>query len=152
VDCEIVPGVTAALAASASAGAPLTHRGLAQAVTFVTGHAAPKPGEAWGEPELDWAMLATPNHTVVVYMGLSTAPSIAARLIAAGRAQSTPVLVVEHASRPEERQILTTLAELGSAAAGLSGPAILVIGEVAALADVKGVVERAAQDPEWKRA
>jgi uroporphyrin-III C-methyltransferase len=84
VACEVIPGVTAALAASASAGAPLTHRGLAQAVTFVTGHAAPGPGEAqagegWGEPELDWSMLATANHTVVVYMGLSTAPSIAAR-------------------------------------------------------------------------
>jgi uroporphyrin-III C-methyltransferase len=157
VDCEVVPGVTAAFAASAAAGAPLTHRGLAQAVTFVTGHAAPKAGEAnageeWGEPELDWAMLARANHTVVVYMGLSTAPSIAARLVAAGRGAGTPVLVVEHASLPEERRILTTLAGLGEAAAGLSGPAILVVGEVAALADVKGVLERAVQDIEWKRA
>jgi uroporphyrin-III C-methyltransferase len=151
VACEVIPGVTAALAASAGAGAPLTHRGLAQAVTFVTGHAAPASGEEWGEPELDWSMLATANHTVVVYMGLSTAPSIAARLIGAGRAASTPVLVVEHASRPEERRVLTTLAGLADAATGLSGPAILVIGEVAALADVKGVVERATQQFE-KRA
>ncbi|OYX30591.1 MAG: uroporphyrinogen-III C-methyltransferase [Caulobacterales bacterium 32-69-10] len=151
IDCEVIPGVTAALAASASAGAPLTHRGLAQAVTFVTGHAAPKPGEQWGEPELDWSMLATANHTVVVYMGLSTAPSIAASLIAAGRQASTPVLVVEHASRPEERRVLTTLAGLAEAAAGLAGPAILLIGEVAALADAQGVVERAAEQFE-KRA
>jgi uroporphyrin-III C-methyltransferase len=156
IDCEVIPGVTAALAASGSAGAPLTHRGLAQAVTFVTGHAAPKTGEtrageAWGEPELDWPLLAMANHTVVVYMGLSTAPVIAARLTEAGRAPSTPVLIVEHASRPEERRVVATLAGLAEAAAGLEGPAILVIGEVAALADATGVVERAAQQFE-KRA
>jgi siroheme synthase len=85
-------------------------------------------------------------------MGLSTAPSIAARLTAAGRGAATPVLVVEHASLPAERRLLTTLADLGGAVAGLSGPAILIIGEVAALADVQGVVERAARKPEWKRA
>jgi uroporphyrin-III C-methyltransferase len=156
VAVEVVPGITAGLAASASAGAPLTHRGLAQAVTFVTGHAAPQktengPGEQWGEPDLDWAFLAKPNHTVVVYMGLSTAPSIAARLTAAGRAAQTPMLVVENASRTDERRMLTTLAGLGEAAAALEGPAILIIGEVAALADVEGVVETAAQT-EWKRA
>src|SRR5579859_4632790 len=72
VDCHVVPGVTAALAASAGAGAPLTHRGAAQAVTFVTGHA--KAGEA---PDLDWAALARANQTVVVYMGLATAAGIA---------------------------------------------------------------------------
>jgi uroporphyrin-III C-methyltransferase len=139
------------LAASAGAGAPLTHRGLAQAVTFVTGHAAPKADEAWGEPELDWAFLARPNHTVVVYMGLSTAASIAARLTAAGRAPQTPVLVVENASRGDERRVLATLAGLAEAVAGLEGPAILIIGEVAALADVEGVVDFAAQT-QWKRA
>ena len=155
VECQAVPGVTAALAASASAGAPLTHRGLAQAVTFVTGHAAPdytKKGgeEPWGEPALDWATLARPNHTVVVYMGLSTAPSIAARLTAAGRAPQTPALLVENASRGEERRVLTTLEGLAEAAAALSGPAILIIGEVAALADAQGLVETATT--EWKRA
>src|SRR4030081_1950103 len=66
VDCHIVPGVTAALAASANAGAPLTHRGSAQAVTFVTGHAS-----NGAEPDLDWASLARPHQTVVVYLGLS---------------------------------------------------------------------------------
>src|SRR6201987_3535614 len=71
VPCHVIPGVTAALAAGASAGAPLTHRGAAQAVTFVTGHAA-----AGGEPDLDWAALAKANQTVVVYMGLSMAAPI----------------------------------------------------------------------------
>jgi uroporphyrin-III C-methyltransferase len=129
VEAHVVPGVTAALAASADVGAPLTHRGLAQAVTFVTGHAA-----AGAEPDLDWVSLARANHTVVVYMGLSTAPRIAERLIAAGRAASTPVVVVENASLPLERRVLTTLSKLVSAVRDLDGPALLVIGEVAALA------------------
>jgi uroporphyrin-III C-methyltransferase len=142
VEAEVVPGVTSALAAAAGAGAPLTHRGLAQAVTFVTGHAAVKDGEA-GEPDLDWAVLSRPNHTVVVYMGLTTAPMLAERLIAAGRAPSTPVLVVENASRSDERRVLTRLAELPKAAAGLDGPALLVIGEVAALAQVEPIIASA---------
>jgi uroporphyrin-III C-methyltransferase len=132
VRAHVVPGVTAAFAAAASAGAPLTHRGLAQAVTFVTGHAAKD-----AEPDLDWAALGRGNETVVVYMGLSTAPAIAARLIEAGRSAGTPVLVVESASLADERRILTSLAKLGDAVAGLDGPAILIIGEVAAMADLE---------------
>ena len=150
VEVEAVAGISAGMAASAAAGAPLTHRGLAQAVTFVTGHAAAKAGEQWGEPDLDWAYLAKPNHTVVVYMGLTTAPAIAANLTAAGRAPQTPVLVVENASLDYERRILTTLAGLGEAVRVLQGPAILIIGEVAALADVQGVVDAART--QWKRA
>jgi uroporphyrin-III C-methyltransferase len=135
IACEIVPGVSAALAASASLGAPLTHRGLAQTVSFVTGHAAPSDDGA-GEPNLDWAALARPNHTVAVYMGLTTAETLAARLMAAGRAASTPVLIVQHASRPDQRQALTTLAGLADAARGFDAPSLLIIGEVAALADL----------------
>jgi uroporphyrin-III C-methyltransferase len=131
----VVPGVTAAFAAAASAGAPLTHRGVAQAVTFVTGHAAKD-----AEPDLDWTSLGRGNQTVVVYMGLSTAPAIAARLMEAGREGSTPVLITENASLADERRIVTTLAGLGDAAEGLEGPAILIIGEVAAMADTAPVV------------
>ena len=129
VACEVVPGVTAALAASASAGAPLTHRGMAQAVTFVTGHAA--EGD---EPDLDWASLARANQTVVIYMGLSMAQVIAERLLAAGRMPSTPALIVENASRADERRVITTLANLAEAARSLSGPALLMVGEAMALA------------------
>ena len=136
VPCEVVSGITAAQAASALAGAPLTHRGMAQAVTFVTGHAAPDGEGGWSEPDLDWIALARPNQTMAVYMGLATAPSLAGRLLAAGRAPSTPVLIVENASRTEERRVLTTLLALGEAAAGLSGPAVLLIGETAALASL----------------
>ena len=136
VACEVVPGVSAALAAAAACGAPLTHRRLAQAVTFVTGHAAVGADGVASEPELDWVALARPNQTVVVYMGLSTAPTIAVRLIAAGRAPATPVLLVENVSRPEERRALCTLASLVETAAAFAGPVVLVIGEVAALAQV----------------
>jgi uroporphyrin-III C-methyltransferase len=129
VACHVVPGVTAALASAASAGAPLTHRGAAQAVTFVTGHAA--TGET---PDLDWASLARPNHTVVIYMGVSTADGIAARLMDAGRAGSTPALIVENASRADERRLVTDLAGLADAAAEVSGPALLIVGEAMALA------------------
>ena len=129
VDCRVVPGVTAALAAAAEAGAPLTHRGSAQSVTFVTGHAA-----EGGEPDLDWESLAKANHTVVIYMGLSTAGAISARLLEAGRAGSTPALIVENASRADERRVVTTLAGLSAAAAALNGPAILIVGEAMALA------------------
>ena len=133
IETEVIPGVTAALAASADLGAPLTHRGLAQSVTFVTGHAA--AGEA---PDLDWAALARPNQTVAVYMGLSCAGAIAASLLAAGRSGATPVAVVENASLPGQRRLACTLASLEEAVRGLEGPALLIVGEVAALADVDG--------------
>jgi uroporphyrin-III C-methyltransferase len=141
VECHVVPGVTAALAAAADAGAPLTHRGSAQAVTFVTGHAA-----KGGEPDLDWASLARANHTVVIYMGLSMAAPIAARLMAAGRAGSTPALIVENASRADERRVVTTLAGLADEAAALSGPALLIVGEAMALAQASDVVETLIQE------
>jgi uroporphyrin-III C-methyltransferase len=136
VECHVVPGITAALAAAADAGAPLTHRGSAQAVTFVTGHAA-----KGGEPDLDWASLARANHTVVIYMGLSMAAPIAARLMAAGRAGSTPALIVENASRADERRVVTTLSGLADEAAALSGPALLIVGEAMALAQASDLVE-----------
>ncbi|HYE46685.1 MAG TPA: uroporphyrinogen-III C-methyltransferase [Caulobacter sp.] len=133
VDCQVVPGVTAALAASSSAGAPLTHRGAAQSVTFVTGHAA------HGEPDLDWPALARANQTVVIYMGLTTAGLIAERLLDAGRAGSTPALIVVNASRPDEQRLSTTLGGLAETAAGLSGPALLMVGEAMAMAQASEI-------------
>jgi uroporphyrin-III C-methyltransferase len=142
VVCHVVPGVTAALAAGAGAGAPLTHRGAAQAVTFVTGHAA-----AGGEPDLDWTALAKANQTVVIYMGVSTAAAIAARLLSAGRDGATPALIVENASLPTERRIVTTLAELAEAAADVESAALLIVGEAMALADSKPALPRESGDP-----
>jgi uroporphyrin-III C-methyltransferase len=129
VVCHVVPGITAALAAAAGAGAPLTHRGAAQSVTFVTGHAS-----GGGAPDLDWPSLARANQTVAIYMGVATAPAVAERLIAAGRSPATPTLIVENASRPNERRIACALGQLPTAAEGLAGPALLIVGEAMALA------------------
>jgi uroporphyrin-III C-methyltransferase len=131
VEAHVVPGVTAALAAAADCGAPLTHRGLAQAVTFVTGHAA-----SGQDPDLDWEGLARGNQTLVIYMGLTSAGRIARRLVAAGRAASTPVAIVESASLAHQRRRLSRLADVEADTADLTGPAILIVGEVAALADI----------------
>ncbi len=131
IECHVVPGVTAALAACAAAGAPLTHRGLAQSATIVTGH-----GAAGADPELDWAALARPNHTVAIYMGLSAASIVSARLIEAGRAGETPTLIVVNASRLDERRIIATLATLPKAVEGVFGPAVLIVGEAMVLADI----------------
>ncbi len=130
VDAHVVPGVSSALAASAAAAAPLTHRDHAQAVTFVTGHA--KNGET---PDLDWFALARGNQTVVVFMGVNAAPAIAQRLIAAGRDADTPVAVVENASLPEQKVVRAPLGGVAAAMAeaGVVGPALLIIGDVAAV-------------------
>ncbi len=137
VAVELVPGITAATAAAASAGIPLTHRGLAQAVTLVTGHGAE------GEPDVDWAALASANHTVALYMGLSNAGRVAERLIGNGRAPGTPVAVVSRASLPNQRIEIGRLGELGSLVRdrAVEGPALIVIGEVVALGQVDTLVE-----------
>jgi uroporphyrin-III C-methyltransferase/precorrin-2 dehydrogenase/sirohydrochlorin ferrochelatase len=128
----VTPGVTAALGCAAAAGLPLTHRDAAQALTFVTGHAK---GEA--DPDLDWAALARLGHTLVVYMGVGKAGAIAARLIDNGRAASTPVAVIENGTRADQKILKGTLIELAGLVrdGGVEGPAILVIGDVAAKAN-----------------
>ena len=139
VVCEVVPGVSAAIAAAAEVGAPLTHRSLSQAVTFVTGHAAVRGDGAVSEPDLNWSALAAANHTIAVYMGVSTAAMIAERLMEAGRAGSTPVVVVEDVSLGTGRRLVTTLQELPADIVGVSGPAVILIGEIAAMADLGAV-------------
>jgi len=141
IDAEVVPGVTAALGCAASAGVPVTHRDLAQAVTFVTGHA--KDG---AEPDLDWASLARVNHTLVVYMGVATAGRVAARLIENGLDGATPIAIVENGTRKNERVLTGHLAGLGALVdeSDITGPAVLVIGRVAAFADRDDIASLAA--------
>ncbi len=130
IHASVVPGISAALGCAASAGLPLTHRDHAQTLTFVTGHA--KSGDV---PDLDWQALARPAQTVVVFMGVGTAPKISEHLIHAGRAASTPVAVIENGTRSNEIRVFGTLAELPQLIerAGIKGPALLVIGEVSAI-------------------
>lgn len=140
VAAYVTPGITAAAGCAASASVPLTHRDFAQAVTFVTGHAK---GDA--EPDLDWEALARLGHTLVVYMGVSTAEKIGANLIAHGRAASTPAAIIENGTRTDQVIAKGTLGTLGETLrrAGIAGPAVLVIGEVAAKADGAGLVDLA---------
>src|ERR671938_141832 len=106
VPYEVVPGVTAGIAAPAYAGIPVTHRELASAVAFVTGHAS----RAGIEP--DWAALAAFPGTLVFYMGVRALPAIAAGLIAAGRPEEEPAAVVERGTLPDQRAVVATLADI----------------------------------------
>ena len=131
---EIVPGVSAGIAAPALAGIPVTHRGLSSAVTFITGH-----DENGSLPDgLDWAALARGAPTLVAFMALSTLDELALRLIAGGRQPATPVAVISRASMPDQTVLTTTLGActLDVRRAGIASPALVVIGPVVALASV----------------
>ena len=127
---DVVPGITAAVACGAYAGVPLTHRDHAQSVRFVTAHC----GESLDT--LDWAALAQERQTLALYMGVSAMRTIGNQLTAYGRAASTPVAVIESGSRLDQRVTLARLDELGDLAArgDVRSPALLIVGEVAALA------------------
>jgi uroporphyrinogen III methyltransferase / synthase len=127
IEFEVVPGITAAVAASAYAGISLTHRRFASAVAFVTGHEDPsKPGSS-----LDFANLAAFAGTLVFYMGLHRLPQIAESLIAAGKAPATPACVVSRGTTPRQRIVAAPLADLPArvAAADLHAPSLIVVGE-----------------------
>jgi uroporphyrinogen III methyltransferase/synthase len=128
---EVVPGVTAGVAAPAYGGIPVTHRDAASAVAFVTGHEDPaKP-----ESALDWTALADFPGTVVVYMGVARLAAITERLIAGGRNPDEPAAVIERGTLPGQRVVPGTLGTIASVAAdaGVRAPAISVFGSVAAL-------------------
>ena len=130
---ELVPGVTAGIAAPAYAGIPVTHRGVATSVTFVTGHEDPaKP-----ETQTDWAALARAGGTIVLYMGVKTLPRIAAALMAGGMSLDTPAAAVQWGTHARQRTVTATVATLADAIAraGLGAPVITVIGAVVALRD-----------------
>ena len=130
---EIVPGVTAGIAAVASLQIPLTHRDVSHTVTFLSGHEA--GGEEPSFEHLDLAALAGGKNTLLVYMGVSTAGQIARKLLDAGFAPTLPVLAVENASRDDERRVAATIADLAAhpERLGLKSPAVLIFGEVAGL-------------------
>jgi uroporphyrinogen III methyltransferase/synthase len=131
IEFEIVPGVTAGVAAPAYAGIPVTHREAASAVAFVTGHEDPdKP-----ESALDWAALAAFPGTLVVYMGVRRLEAIARGLIAGGRPGSEPAAVIERGTLPSQRVVSATLQTVASVAAEqqIKAPAVALFGPVAAL-------------------
>lgn len=136
----VVPGISAAQGAAASAGIPLTHRDHAAQWLCVTGHPRDGAGAGAGAGgtrtlDLDWAQLARPNQTLVVYMGVAALALICERLIAHGQAPHTPAALVENATRPGQRCVSGTLATLPALARehAVKAPALLVIGSVVAL-------------------
>jgi uroporphyrin-III C-methyltransferase/precorrin-2 dehydrogenase/sirohydrochlorin ferrochelatase len=132
IPVEVIPGVTSAVAAPALAGIPLTHRGISQGFTVVSGHAAPDDPRS----TLDWEALARGGTTLVVLMGVETLRSIARALIGAGRDGDTPLACVMDGGLPSQKVVLTTLAAVVSIGPPpeLRSPAVTVIGEVAAFA------------------
>ncbi|GAB4535299.1 MAG: siroheme synthase CysG [Parvularculaceae bacterium] len=140
VEAHVTPGISAAVGCAASVGMPLTHRDFAQSVAFVTGHGAR------GEPDIDWKALGAANQTLAIFMGVGRAGEIAQALLAAGRAPETPVAVVENGARPEEVLVHSRLDRLAEsiAAAGIEGPAMIYVGEVARLA--RSTAERTPRD------
>jgi uroporphyrinogen III methyltransferase / synthase len=141
VPFEIVPGVTAGVAATAYAGIPVTHRDEASAVAFVTAHEDP----AKHESALDWSALAAFPGTLVFYMGVRTLPAVCDRLMEHGRERSEPAAVIERGTLPDQRVVTTTLGEIAARAAaeGIRPPALTVVGPVVALRERLAWFERA---------
>jgi uroporphyrin-III C-methyltransferase len=128
---RIVPGITAGIGGLAYAGIPVTHRDIASAVTFVTGH-----DRAGAVPEgVDWAAIARGSPVIVLYMASTHLDRIAARLLAAGRSPDEPAAVVSRATTPHQRVLISTLAEVAAAAeaARIEAPTIIAIGDVVRL-------------------
>lgn len=129
VDAEVIPGITAASGCSSSAQIPLTHRGVSQGCTLVTGH---------GEKEVtaNWQALAQLNHTLVFYMGISRSNEIAQQLMRNGLSSATPAAFIENGCRDNQRVFTTTLEQLTDTAEreAVRSPALIVVGDVVNLA------------------
>jgi uroporphyrin-III C-methyltransferase len=125
---EIVPGVTAAAGCAAAAAIPLTHRDHAKALLLVTGHTKD------GEPELNWQAVAQPGQTLAFYMGHKALDRLCARLVEHGLPADLPAALVENGTLPSQRVVRATLSTLAAEVDrfGLRGPALVIVGEVAA--------------------
>lgn len=133
IEFEVVPGITAALAAGSYAGIPITHRDHASAVAFVTGHENPEKGDS----SIDYRALAAFPGTLVFYMGITTAPVWAKALLDAGKPAETPVAIIRRCSLPDQRRVTCTLSEVVATIEQqhVRPPTIIVVGNVATLAD-----------------
>jgi uroporphyrin-III C-methyltransferase len=144
IEYEVVPGITAALAAASTLGTSLTRRGIARSVAFVT----PRVGK--GETESEWRRAAAGADTVVLYMAAGASQAIATELIAGGKPATTPVALVESATLPEEMRLLTTLGALAQAPLPkAAGPVVMCVGEV--FRDRAAIDEATKLDPGLRR-
>jgi uroporphyrin-III C-methyltransferase len=128
---EVIPGVSSLQAVPAASGIPITHRGLASQMTVFSGH----------DPELDYDALATAPGTLVAFMALSNLETIAYGLIARGKDADTPSAVVSRGTLPDQCAVIAPLRDIARAARHLESPALLVVGETAALAERLGLVD-----------
>jgi uroporphyrinogen III methyltransferase/synthase len=140
IEFEVVPGVTAGVAATAYAGIPVTHRDDASAVAFVTGHEDPEKDET----ALDWEALASFPGTLVFYMGVKRLPENAAALIAAGRDPEEPAAAIERGTWPGQRTFVSSLGTIAETVEreGVGAPALIVVGAVAQRREALGWLER----------
>ena len=139
IPCDIVPGVTSAVAAGASTGIPLTHRDHASAVIFVTGHEC--AGKSARPNQVDWAALAKTGATLCIYMGVRRLPDISAALQEGGLAGTTPVAIVANATLEEQSVKVTTLAEAPIFSESLrSKPSLIIVGEVVRWAEMQETI------------
>ena len=131
ISVEVVPGITAGVAVPAYAGIPVTHRELSSSVTFVTGH------EAAGKyrPQVNWQAIAQSSETIVIYMGIHNLPNIVQALTQAGLGADTPVALIRWGTRPEQEELIATLATVEDEmiATGFAAPAIAIVGNVVKL-------------------
>ncbi|BAY30658.1 uroporphyrin-III C-methyltransferase [Nostoc carneum NIES-2107] len=134
IDVEVVPGITSGIAAPAYAGIPLTHRLYSSSVTFVTGH------ESVGKyrPAVNWSAIAHGSETIVIYMGIHNLPYIIEQLTGAGLSLETPIALVRWGTRPEQEELIGTIATIVEQVekTGFEAPAIAVIGSVVNLHDI----------------
>lgn len=136
IPVEVIPGVTSGIAAPASIGIPVTHRELSHGVTLITGHT--QNGE-----EPDWRALVLGGTTLVIYMGMKRLASIVTDLLTAGMAADTPAAAIHQGTLPQQRHVVSTVAQLPMAVQqeGLTSPGIIVVGDVVRLAYSKGTLD-----------
>jgi|SaaInl4_135m_RNA_FD_contig_71_114013_length_2999_multi_9_in_0_out_0_2 uroporphyrin-III C-methyltransferase len=136
VDFEVVPGITSASACAAAVGMPLTHRGMASGVRYLTGHCREDR-----DLDFDWHGLTDPSTTLVVYMGMANMAQIAAKLIEHGADPKLPAAAVNNGSTPAQRHVISTLDSLATdaKAAVFTGPVLFIIGHVVTLCELLGV-------------
>lgn len=129
VEVEVVGGMTAGVAVPAALGIPLTHRDCARSVTFVTGHTC-------NDEPVNWRGLAGTGGTLVIYMGIANLLQIVAELLAADLSPTLPAAAIQHGTLPQQRSVVTTLAELPTAVQthGIDSPAIVIVGNVIGIA------------------
>ena len=128
VPVEVIPGITSGIAAPAYAGIPVTHRNYSSSVTFVTGH------EAAGKyrPQVNWQAIAQGSETIVIYMGVHNLSNIITQVVAAGLDQETPIALIRWGTRPDQQELIGTLATIVEQVeeTQFEAPAVAVIGKV----------------------